>query len=598
MKRVQILPENLANKIAAGEIVERPASVVKELIENALDAQAKRIVVLLRGGGKRTIRVTDDGVGMDSDDALLAIERHATSKIRQEEDLLEISTLGFRGEALPSIAAVSRFHLITATKAGEPGTEIVIEGGVLRQVRAVGCPVGTSIEVNQLFFNTPARAKFLKSHTTELGHISHVMTYQALSHPHVSFTLTHHHKTLLDLPAHASYLHRIAALWGKELVQQLIPIEVQHEHAQLTAFIAPPTYTRSSRDHQFIFVNGRYVKDRLINHAIQEAYRYTLPLSRYPVFFLFLFLHPHDLDVNVHPCKTEVRFRRPDLIHTLVADIFRQALSPTVPLVTLPAKRKERLSPASPMEPERRPGEKAAPRRGHEEISGLSSPEQEKPGVQSSDPASFPLAKSQSREDLVPLTLSSADEFQILGQLHNSFILLESAQGLILLDQHAAQERILYEKLKQGLRRQSIPQQKLLFPVVLEVSLAEYFAFQRFASEIAQTGFQVEIFGEKSLVLRAVPAILGETDYRRIFLDMLDRLMHFEQMIRPEEIMEGILTTVACHEAIKASQSLQKSQMEDLVRDLLRTQAPQTCPHGRPLFLLLPIARIRTRFLR
>ncbi|RMF92609.1 MAG: DNA mismatch repair endonuclease MutL, partial [Nitrospinota bacterium] len=335
-QRIQVLPETLANKIAAGEVVERPASVVKELVENALDAQAKRITVTVRGGGKRYIRVADDGVGMESDDALLALERHATSKIRTDEDLLAISTLGFRGEALPSIAAVSRFRLVTAARSGEPGTEVWVEGGIVRHVRAVGAPVGTTVEVRDLFFNTPARAKFLKTPATELGHITQVITCQALSHPHVSFSLTHQQKQLLDLPAHTSYFHRIAALWGKELVQQLVPVEIQSGSVRLTAFIAPPTYTRSSRDQQFLFVNGRYVRDRLVNAAVQEAYHHTLPLQRYPVFFLFLFLPPADLDVNVHPSKIAVRFRQPDQIYRLIVTTFRRALVPPVsPLQTL-----------------------------------------------------------------------------------------------------------------------------------------------------------------------------------------------------------------------------------------------------------------------
>jgi DNA mismatch repair protein MutL len=602
-QRIHILPENLANKIAAGEVVERPASVVKELIENALDAQAKRIVVALRGGGKQSIRVSDDGMGMESDDALLAIERHATSKITRDEDLLAISTFGFRGEALPSIAAVSRFQLLTATKAGEPGTEITIEGGVLRQVRPVGCPVGTVVEVRQLFFNTPARLKFLKSNATELGHITHVVTYQALSHPHVSFTLTHHQKTLLDLPAHTSYFHRIAALWGKELVHQLIPREISDAHIRLTAFIAPPTYTRTSREHQFIFVNGRYVRDRLINHATQEAYRHTLPLHRHPVFFLFLFLDPQDLDVNVHPCKIEVRFRRQDVIHNMVVETFRQALAPTatVPLRTLSPKRRTLFSPPpeptdqdqetelQPIVPAKEIVEPSPPPEIHRELVA---------------PASLPtpafprLHEQQGREDLIPLTLSPGDDVRVIGQLHRSFILLESGKGLLVLDQHAAQERILYEKLKQGLQHQSIPQQELLFPLIVELSLAECFLFQQFVAEIAQIGFQVELFGEKTLIIRGVPALLGETDYRRIFLDLLDQLRRFEQVPTREEIMESILTTMACHDAIKAYQPLQQSQMEDLVKDLLQTKAPQTCPHGRPLFLALPITRIRTRFLR
>src|SRR5918992_2229471 len=357
VERIHILPEDLANRIAAGEVIERPASVVKELAENALDAEAQTITVTVQGAGRRLIRVSDDGCGMSRDDALLAFERHATSKIRSVDDLGCIATLGFRGEALPSIASVSRLTLTTCAQLGETGTWVELDGGVVRQVREWTGPVGTSIEVRQLFFNTPARLKFLKSRNTELGHMANVVSQLALAHPGIRFQLTHEQQVLMDLPPAATALDRLAAIWGAEIGRQLIPIEDREGSVLLSGFVSPATWSRAGRDAQYLFVNGRAVRDRLLLHALSEAYRHILPERRHPMVFLFLTLPPQDVDVNVHPHKTEARFSQPDIVHAVVREAIQRGLSRTaigVPsvAVTESAVTSALVTPALPMMPQ------------------------------------------------------------------------------------------------------------------------------------------------------------------------------------------------------------------------------------------------------
>ncbi|HEX9868944.1 MAG TPA: DNA mismatch repair endonuclease MutL, partial [Candidatus Tectomicrobia bacterium] len=448
-ERIRILSEDLANRIAAGEVIERPASVVKELAENALDAAAHTITVTVQGAGRRLIRVSDDGHGMSRDDALLAFERHATSKIRSAEDLGCITTLGFRGEALPSIASVSRLTLTTCAQIGETGTWLELDGGVIRQVREWTGPVGSSIEVRQLFFNTPARLKFLKSRYTELGHMVNVVSQLALAYPEIRFRFTHEQQVLLDLPPAATTLDRLAAIWGMEIGRQLIPIEDREGSVLLAGFVSPPTWSRASRDAQYLFVNGRAVRDRLLLHALSEAYRHILPEKRYPMVFVFLALPPQDVDVNVHPHKSEVRFAQPDLVHAVVRQAIQRGLSRTTSSVTrLPVLQDPVPSSLTPPPPPLSPqtcGATVVEHRTEVPSDASDAPRPPAIGVLTSQlPATGPDTP------LRPSPLVPTHHLRPLGQIHHSFIVADGPEGLYLFDQHALQERILYEVLKSG----------------------------------------------------------------------------------------------------------------------------------------------------
>jgi DNA mismatch repair protein MutL len=596
-ERIRILPEDLANRIAAGEVIERPASVVKELAENALDAEAQTITVTVQGAGRRLIRVSDDGCGMSRDDALLAFERHATSKIRSVEDLGCITTLGFRGEALPSIASVSRLTLTTCARLGDTGTRLELDGGVVRQVREWAGPVGSTIEVRQLFFNTPARLKFLKSRNTELGHMVNVVSQLALGHPDVRFRFTHEQQVLLDLPPAATMLDRLAAIWGAEIGRQLLPIEEREGSLLLSGFISPPTWSRASRDAQYLFVNGRTVRDRLLLHALSEAYRHILPEKRHPMVFVFLALPPQDVDVNVHPHKTEVRFAHPELVHAAVREAIQHGLSRTA--VTVPsASAAELPTPSSeaPALPDTPPAGMAALTPTTAEVTsdtivphprlalGLPTP-----------PTAPPLIE---RSPLAPTPFVPAHHLRPLGQIHHSFIVADGPEGLYLFDQHALQERILYEVLKSGFRAEAVPRQQLLFPATVELTPAAMLWFDEFRRLLERIGFEAEPFGGATVVLRTVPAVLAEYPYLEIYRDTLAALAATGRASPYDEIVESMLASLACHDAIKINRPLDLSEMRRLLDDFAKVGAPATCPHGRPLGLTIPIAELRRRFHR
>jgi len=596
-EQIRILPEALANRIAAGEVIERPASVVKELAENALDAEAHAITVTVQGAGRRLIRLSDDGHGMSRDDAVLAFERHATSKIRSMDDLRCITTLGFRGEALPSIASVSRLRLTTCAQIGETGTWLEMDGGVIRHVREWTGPVGSSIEVRQLFFNTPARLKFLKSGHTELGHMVNVVSQLALAHPEVRFRFTHEQQVILDLSPAQTTLDRLAVIWGTEIGRQLIPIEDREGSVLLSGFISPPTWSRASRDAQYLFVNGRAVRDRLLLHALSEAYRHILPERRYPMVFMFLALPPQDVDVNVHPHKTEVRFAQPDIVHAIVREAIQRGLSRTTDSVpSLPVLQDSMLSslltPSSPLSPqvcttavvEHRTGEPSV-------ISDANRlPVIWMPTLQSSAPGTdTPLRPS----PLVP-----TNQLRPLGQIHHSFIVADGPDGLYLFDQHALQERILYEVLKAGFHAEAVPRQHLLFPETMEMTPAAMVWFEEFRGLLQRIGFEAEPFGSTTVILRTVPAVLAEYPYLEIYRDTFAALASTGRASPYDEIVEAMLASLACHNAIKINRPLDLSEMRRLLDDFATVGAPATCPHGRPLALTIPVNELRRRFHR
>jgi DNA mismatch repair protein MutL len=634
MSIIRILPEAVANKIAAGEVVERPASVVKELLENSLDAHAARVEISAEGGGKRLIRIVDDGEGMTHDDALLAFERHATSKIRTADDLFEIATLGFRGEALPSIAAVSRLVLETQHASESAGTRVEVAGGKLRDVREVAWPQGTRIEVRDLFYNTPARRKFLKSESTELGHIATLVTHYALAHPEKSFRLASLTNEILNVSAVASHRERLYQVLGGQTLEQLLemaPVERriltpalqetgEAEEAageapvvRVRGFVSRPDVQKLNRNNIYFFVNRRLVRDRLILHAITEAYRNILPANVFPVALIFLELPPAEVDVNVHPSKIEVRFRHSSFMHDLVRDSIRQALLATRPVAAFPMSRSappaglaveaadvaDQLAEEPPLmrgamtpsEPGRRPAR--APRGDF----GLSSPPLE-PRAQrlplDSVLASYapvpPPAPLPATPPEVDIAASTAPrelplDLQPLGQVQESFIVATNSEGLWIVDQHAAHERVLFARHVRQRQERKVEAQRLLMPIIVELKPEQQVTFQAIADELVANGFEVEPFGQRTVAVKTAPAEIPADEVEKLMLEILEGASQQGATISLEVLRGRIAASISCHAAIKVNMALERTKMDWLLQALGRTDCPMTCPHGRPTVL-------------
>jgi DNA mismatch repair protein MutL len=645
MSVIRILPEAVANKIAAGEVVERPASVVKELMENSLDAGAGRVEVSLEAGGKRLIRVSDDGDGMTHDDALLAFERHATSKIRSAEDLFEVSTLGFRGEALPSIAAVSRLELVTRHVSESAGTRVEIAGGRLRDVKETAWAGGTQVEVRDLFFNTPARRKFLKSESTELGHIATLVTHYALAHPERSFRLTSLTNEILNAAPVGNARERVYQVLGGQVLEQLVELapverrfpmtppagleeEGQPEEsglARVTGFVSRPEIQRLNRNQIYFFVNRRLVRDRLILHAITEAYRNILPASVFPVALIFLELPAFEVDVNVHPSKIEVRFRHSQFIHDLVRDSIRQALVAARPVAAFPISKTPKAPatdmleadaaealreeppimkgpaipwPASARQPKR--GEylrlsspRPAPQTGRLPLEGAAlsvyapPPEAEPAGIPTVAEMPESAGASEFPTDLLPL-----------GQVQESFIVATNAEGLWLVDQHAAHERVLFEHHLRQRREKKVEGQRLLLPIVVELKPEQQVTFQEIAEELSANGFEVEPFGQRTVAVKTAPAEIRSEDVERLLLEILDSVGGEAKSLSLDVLRAKIAASVSCHAAIKVNMPLDRNKMDWLLRALGQTDCPMTCPHGRPIVLRYGMKEIQKAFKR
>jgi DNA mismatch repair protein MutL len=646
MSIIRILSEAVANKIAAGEVVERPSSVVKELIENSIDAGARRIEVSVEAGGKRLIRVTDDGCGMSRDDALLAFERHATSKIQSAEDLVAISSLGFRGEALPSIAAVARVVLETRHASEPSGTRVEIAGGRLRDVKEMAWAGGTSLEVRDLFFNTPARRKFLKSESTELGHIATLATHYALAHPEKSFRLSSLTNEILSVAPVSGYRERVYQVLGGQLLDQLIEIgpverrmlqplpadgsagdETEEEAAtlRLSGFVSRPEVQRLNRNNIYFFVNRRLVRDRLILHAIAEAYRNILPSGTFPVALIFLETPTWQVDVNVHPSKTEVRFRHSSFVHDFMRDAIRQGLVASRPIAAFPLSRagrtevadeeevateerleKEALKPASHALPEAR----ARTARTAASLNFELTPPQPRPetGFLSLEAAAVslyaPPLLPQNAAVKSPAgphargTGELPEDLEPLGQVRESFIVAANSLGLWLIDQHVAHERILFERHVRMRQERKVEGQRLLLPVILELKPDQLAVYREIAEELAANGFEVEPFGQRTLAVKTAPADIPAADTERLLVEILDSLRREARALSIEDLRTKIAASVACHAAIKVNTPLDRGKMEWLLRELGRTVCPMTCPHGRPIVLKYSLEEIQKAFKR
>ena len=658
MTRIRILPENVANKIAAGEVVERPASVVKELLENAIDAGARSIRVEVESGGKRMIRVIDDGAGMAHDDALLAFERHATSKLRTADDLLSIATLGFRGEALPSIAAVSRLLLQTRAAEEEEGTRVEFAGGKLVGVKPEGLPAGTTISVADLFYCVPARRNFLKSETTELGHIASLVTHYALAHPGKQFVLKTPTQEIVHATAVETIAERAYQLFGRQALEELFEIlpvsspmraaitetdlTSEERAAELTVrgFASRPEVQRNNRNGIYVFVNRRLVRDRLILHAIHEAYRNVLPPAVFPTVLLFLDLPPEEVDVNVHPAKIEVRFRHPQFVHDFTRDSIRQALSRARPIPSFSGVPSSVSAPANPegsaaavvaagasdasgglpravIPPMNSAGAAGAAFTGEFELSAA--PLQPEPqrfrfesgvGTWSDESASAiaerfseaaPAAASDAGASVdagVPASAESLGELKPLGQVRSSFIVAVNGEGLWIIDQHVAHERVLFEQHVRARREGQLTGQRLLVPLMAELSPRQLVIFERIVEELTANGFEVAQMGPRSVAIHATPAGIATADAGHLLMEILDGIDRENAAISMDSLQAKIAASTACHAAIKVNMPLDQAKMEWLLAELARTEAPMSCPHGRPTVLRYSMREIERAFKR
>ena len=560
--RIRILSEDLIAKIAAGEVVERPASVVKELMENSIDAGATSIIVDIRAGGMESIRVMDDGCGMSREDALLATERYATSKVQREEDLYAIRTLGFRGEALPSIASVSKMRLITRDTASQVGTEVYREAGKEVRLSDAGSPVGTTVEVKNLFYNTPARRRFLKSVGTEFFHIHRVVDQMALSKPEIHFRLIHDGREVLNIPKTAELSIRIEAILGREIHEGLIPVEFQDDAISLRGYIGRPTLTFSTAKSIFSYVNDRFVKDRTVNRSIFDAYRTLIPRDRYPIAILFMDLSPHRIDVNVHPTKREIRFRDQERVYRSIQLALQSRLK-AVPC-------DERIS-------------RAITTYWQEKgVGGGIGEQREKYGTPEDKGAEKSFVSPEFAPEGQRGTFYSS--LLLLGQIGGTYIVCQGPEGLVLIDQHAAHERILFEKLRRQLENAAVVRQVLLFPLTVEVSPAEEHILGTYRDHLDALGMEIEAFGRNTFVLKSVPQVVAGEGVESLVKDIMGELASEGRSLQEDALTERILSVMACHGAIRANRVLRDEEMQALLRDLDGIDFASTCPHGRPIF--------------
>jgi DNA mismatch repair protein MutL len=653
MNRIKLLPEQVANQIAAGEVIERPASVVKELVENSLDAGAKKISVEIQAGGRSLVRVADDGIGMSRDDALLCLERHATSKIRRAEDLAAIATMGFRGEALPSIASVSKFTLTTRERDDHSpeGTQITIAGGTIGEVKAAGAAPGTNIEVRQLFFNLPARRKFLRTEETEAAHIQHYLTLAALAFPDVAFTFQKDSRLVWQLPAVKSgpaissrieaLRERLRALLGDEkllavnfsasLEEDYVPEQPEvfetaateksppEKHASainIWGLIGAPGASRATRESQFVFVNRRPVENRGINYALIEGCHTTLMKGRFPVCCLFLEIDPAAVDVNVHPAKREVKFHREFEVRKFVAQAIREAL---LAFHSLPEKKPELPKPAEEqvLPIDKPPEVKVAPELSTPALPQFPLPPRAPdrslpPAAQTSLPMGFsrtvPLSSSAMATAASPaalpptLSLSSATPLlnvplRLVGVIGKLYVVLESDRGLVLLDQHAAHERILFEQMLNRLEQNEFaPTQKLLLPETIELSPRDANFLREQLAPLTRLGVSLSEFGERTFLLDALPSFVKASDTRRFVFDLVDELKAAGREVNLARLGEHTIAKTVCRHAVKANDLLAGPELENLVEDLRHCAMPYTCPHGRPTLIEVNYRELEKKF--
>ncbi|MEJ7861107.1 MAG: DNA mismatch repair endonuclease MutL [Pyrinomonadaceae bacterium] len=686
MNKIKILSDNLANQIAAGEVVERPASVIKELIENALDAGARRLSVEVELGGRRLMRVTDDGTGMSRDDAILSFERHATSKIKNLEDLNKIATLGFRGEALASIASVAKVELVTKTLEDTAATRVYIEGGKLVDVKEIARPPGTTITVRDLFYNTPARRKFMRSEATENYYLTNILTHYALAHPEIAFALTNNGREIIRVSPAKDLRERAYQLFGAQLFESLLPVSGGREFvANISGFISAPRERRSTRDGQYFFINRRFVRDKVISGGLLEGFRSVLPHGVYPLAFLFLEIPFEELDVNVHPAKTEVRFRRPEAVKEVISEAIRGALrnagilqieskeiklenqdltiesdseislknilhesqktfQPTIdytvknsnqhlenensnyqPIQQAESPLTENQPPNFEIQISSNDFEKSAQEKSHQltvsgQQSAINSPfnsdcqitvgkrEEDSELLTNtkniassfdSQSATSPIVDSAVKipKSIEPKSLSFA-KIRPIAQLHDSFIIATDNEGLLLIDQHVAHERILFDKFRQKESERKIESQNLLLPETFDLSPAQAIAFDQIEPELENLGFGVMRLSGRTIAVKSVPTDLPPSEVRNLLAEILDSFAADKRGHAKSTLRDSIAASLACKAAVKINMKLTLEKMQWLIDQLLTTSSPTTCPHGRPVILRLTMKDIERGFHR
>jgi len=661
MGRIRVLPDQVANKIAAGEVVERPASVVKELLENALDAGSTEVRVEVESGGRRLIRVADDGCGMLRDDALLAFERHATSKLRDVKDLLSISTLGFRGEALPSIASVSRLLLETRSADETTGTRVEIAGGKMLHCDEVAQARGTAVTVRDLFFNVPARKKFLRSEQTELAHVASLVTHYSLAHPEKTFRLSSGAAELLAVTPVATLRERVFQVFGGQTLEELVdlgareqrlelpppyvppseaiaefrrePEEPSSKMFRLTGFVSRPQVQKGNRNSIFIFVNRRLIRDRLLLHAISSAYYNLMPHAAFPFALLFLECDCDEVDVNVHPSKTEVRFRHQSFVHDFVRDAIRERLIETRPAPSFSPAASAQPAAGMPysefsqmIENEAAPAESVPP--APEDDGPASRPVEESPlpdfalrpaagpaprldfggpaiSLADAQPAAARLRMPETHGDFpldaLPVSdasLGALSDLRPLGQLHESFIIAAGRGGLWIIDQHVAHERILFERVLKQRAAGNVETQRLLMPLIVQLTPGQQIEYARIADELNAIGFESEPFGNRTIAVTAAPAAVGPADLEKVLAEILETAEAELRGLSLDDVRRSLAASIACHAAIKVNTRLDHAKMEWLLRAVAATDCPMSCPHGRPIALQYSMREILKAFHR
>ncbi len=635
MSRIHVLSDSLINKIAAGEVIERPASVLKELLENSVDAGATRVDITIEDGGRRLIAVSDDGCGMNEEELALAIQPHATSKLTHEDDLFAIHTMGFRGEALPSIGSVSQMRLVSRVADEPGGHEIQVDGGRIEGPRPTAAPVGTSIEVRELFFNVPARRKFLKTANTEIGHIVEQLIRIGLPHPHIHIVCSHNARRTHDLPSCggpdvlAAIRDRIAAMLSAELAQAMIPIDRQERGLLIRGWVAPPAMARGTAAWQYTWLNGRFVRDRFLQHAVRESYRGLLPEGRFPVVFLFLEVPPADIDVNVHPTKIEVRFRDSNLVHSQVLAALRETflkrdLTPQLtpeqvprempgtviptgdPWVEPPRPSGDAFRSGPPRPPELPPEAQQEMRRAMADFLRNVPPTQAPypPSPQGPETRPFETSESQTRlpwdmgPTPAPTPPQAGTPYRTVLQLHNAYLVTETEDGLVIVDQHALHERILYQQLVERVTRGPLESQRLLLPETVDVTPTEMACLEGFGPLFERLGLDLTPFGPTRIAVQAVPSVLSDADVGEWISNLLRRLADKPDQAVTDEFLFEILESVACKAAVKAGDPLTPQEIESLLARRAEVEKSSSCPHGRPTTLHMSLTELAKQFKR
>lgn len=571
MNTIRVLPEKVASQIAAGEVVDRPASVVRELIDNSIDAGADRIVVRIENGGKRLIKVSDNGVGMSRDDLLLCIERHATSKIETASDLFSVKTFGFRGEAIPSIASVSRMQIVSRTKGNLGGHKLKIAGGRLISIEETGAPDGTIVEVRDLFFNIPARRKFLRATKTETDHIIDITTRAVLPLSNIHFRLDESEKAVMNLPASDEKLPRLSAIMGRNIAGSMIDAHEINDELAITVYLAPSDQSRTRGDRLFVYVNGRYIRDRLVTRAVMEGYGQRLMKGRYPQAVVFMEIDPSKVDVNVHPTKQEIRFRNGRAVFSTIVYTIEKALARS--LHTFPGQEW--------IKHDRRPNQGKGFDLVSEPMWNYAQAEQ---GI------ATPTRTGETDQPMVK------EGPKIIGQLGNTYIMCQVKDGLLMVDQHAAHERIVYENLKKGFDASKLEVQTLLTPYKLELTMKEKRIVLEKGKDLTRVGIELDHFGGCTFLLRAVPALLKNITWDSFISELIAELG--EDKLEHETFLDKVLTVMACHGAVRAGQRLNEEEIKHLFVQLEDMDLPTNCPHGRPIFKHFTYYEIEKMFKR